>query len=88
MTAAAEKILNTLREPVRVADRWLDLTVSIGIAIASPGAKETAAALLARADAAMYVAKRAGRNCFRLGGEPGREGTLRTGADSPLSPQG
>lgn len=44
--------------PLGPADR--PLSMSIGIAILSPGIPETTAGLLARADAAMYVAKRLG----------------------------
>jgi diguanylate cyclase (GGDEF)-like protein len=39
------------------------LTVSCGVAALATG--ETAAALLARADEALYAAKAAGRNCVR-----------------------
>lgn len=81
--AAAEKVINTLSEPVLIADKWLDVTTSIGIAIAPPGSEQDATGLLARADAAMYVAKKAGRNCYRLDGESGREGSLLTGAGLP-----
>jgi GGDEF domain-containing protein len=42
------------------AARTSPITVSIGIAVAETG--EPAAALVARADAAMYAAKRAGRD--------------------------
>ena len=48
------------------ADR-VPVSVSVGLAIATPHAKpETAEAVLARADAALYAAKRAGRNAWRL----------------------
>lgn len=45
----------------------LPVSVSLGIAIATAaGAEETPEALLARADAALYAAKRAGRNTWHL----------------------
>ncbi len=44
------------------------LTFSIGCAPSLPGVAETPEQLIARADAAMYQAKRAGRNCWRLDG--------------------
>jgi diguanylate cyclase (GGDEF)-like protein len=46
-----------------VGDRRI--TVSIGIATSSAG--DTVSILLRRADAALYIAKRAGRNCVRSG---------------------
>lgn len=42
----------------------LPITLSIGLTFATPG--ETATAILARADTALYDAKRAGRNCTRI----------------------
>ncbi|MBW4090540.1 MAG: EAL domain-containing protein [Proteobacteria bacterium] len=42
----------------------VNITVSLGVACYSPG--DTVATLLERADAAMYVAKRNGRNCVRV----------------------
>ncbi len=43
----------------------LHVTVSAGVAVCRPA--ETVTQLLARADAALYTAKRDGRNCSRLG---------------------
>jgi diguanylate cyclase (GGDEF)-like protein len=48
-----------------VAGEALDLTVSIGVAAARGPVR--AEQLLAAADAAMYAAKRSGRNCVRVG---------------------
>jgi diguanylate cyclase (GGDEF)-like protein len=47
--------------------RWLadrKITVSTGVTVSS--ARDTASAMLKRADAALYEAKRAGRNCVRI----------------------
>ena len=58
------------REAVRAVD-WadvdagLDVTVSAGVGLARVG--ESVEALLGRADAALYAAKHAGRNCVRAG---------------------
>lgn len=76
---AAEKVLGILSQPVTLAGQRFDVTLSIGIAIASPGIAQDAAGLLARADAAMYAAKQAGRNCFRFGDEPGHRSPPLTG---------
>lgn len=64
--ATAEKIIKTLSESLVLDGHSLVVTASIGIAIAEPEAKLNAAEPLAQADAAMYSAKRAGRNryCF------------------------
>jgi len=43
----------------------LKVTVSLGVAVCRP--EETVEQLLARADAALYAAKRAGRDCVRMG---------------------
>jgi predicted signal transduction protein with EAL and GGDEF domain len=42
----------------------LPITLSIGLTFATPC--ETAISMLARADMALYNAKRAGRNCIRI----------------------
>jgi diguanylate cyclase (GGDEF)-like protein/PAS domain S-box-containing protein len=58
--ALAEKIRAVAAEPVDVADGAVSASVSIGVTLGRDG--ESADALVARADAAMYEAKRAGRN--------------------------
>jgi diguanylate cyclase (GGDEF)-like protein/PAS domain S-box-containing protein len=57
----ARRILETLREPIKLGDRELYATTSIGVAI-YPGDGDDPAALLKSADTAMYVAKSMGRN--------------------------
>jgi len=75
----ARKIMANVTRPLEVEGRPLALTTSIGIAwrprvdAADPPAAQT---LLARADEALYAAKNAGRNTFRvLGDEPRAEAT-------------
>jgi len=60
----AEKLLATIRAPFRLNTGFLNLSTSMGLAVLAPG--ETAEALLARADAAMYAAKASGRNRYRI----------------------
>lgn len=63
----AERILETVRSPVRVRDRELCLATSIGIAL-YPVDGSTRDALIREADAAMYEAKNAGGNRCVLAG--------------------
>jgi diguanylate cyclase (GGDEF)-like protein/PAS domain S-box-containing protein len=60
--AVAHKIALALHEPFHVDGLALLVTASIGIALADPGA--TIASLSARADEALYVAKRKGKNRY------------------------
>jgi diguanylate cyclase (GGDEF)-like protein/PAS domain S-box-containing protein len=54
------------QEIARLQEVPARLSVSIGCAVVPPGVPETPEALLARADAAMYAAKHAGGNGWRL----------------------
>lgn len=60
----AEKVLQRLSTPVRVAGRELYVTPSIGISIYPTDAR-TPEELLKHADTAMYFSKEQGRNCYR-----------------------
>ncbi|HYP33568.1 MAG TPA: GGDEF domain-containing protein, partial [Burkholderiaceae bacterium] len=65
----ARKIVANVRRPLEVEGRALSLTTSIGIAfrrevVAADAA--TAETLLGRADAALYAAKKAGRDTWRV----------------------
>ena len=59
----ANKLVEKLREPIALAGKSLEITVSIGVAVCTPGELDDAA-LLRRADAALYEAKRRGRNGY------------------------
>ena len=59
-TALAERILSVLRQPIKLADQEICLTVSVGVAVAVDGT--TPVQLLSEADAAMYEAKSAGKD--------------------------
>lgn len=61
----ARKILETLRQPITLEGEELLVPPSIGIAVYPHDALE-ASLLLKHADEAMYAAKRAGRNCYRM----------------------
>jgi GGDEF domain-containing protein len=55
------KLVEALRPPVRIGDELLTVSTSVGLAILAD-ADVDAASLLARADEALYEAKRAGRD--------------------------
>lgn len=63
--AIADAILERLRKPVRVGDRPLYMTASLGIA-SFPQHGLTRDMLLRHADLAMYTAKAEGRSTYRL----------------------
>ena len=70
-TAAAEKLAGklcqTLAQPFAVRDRsGIKIGVSVGIAFSQPGRSLSAEEMLAKADQAMYDAKRKGRNHYRF----------------------
>ncbi len=65
ITAVAERVLISLREPVRLERYEVTATPSIGIST-FPDDGEDGESLLKHADAAMYQAKAAGRNTYRF----------------------
>ncbi len=64
-TMIAEEVRRSVSEPVDVGNHDVTVTVSIGVTLCSAG--EDADSLVARADLAMYQAKRAGRNQVIVG---------------------
>jgi diguanylate cyclase (GGDEF)-like protein/PAS domain S-box-containing protein len=62
----ARKIIDALAEPVRIEREDVPVRTSIGIAVLAHGGTETDEALLRRADGALYEAKSAGRNTYRI----------------------
>ncbi|HET6396592.1 MAG TPA: diguanylate cyclase [Pseudoxanthomonas sp.] len=64
--AVARKVIEAMAEPVETAGTRIPVSTSIGIARAER--PTDAATLLASADAALYAAKRAGRNGYRVAG--------------------
>lgn len=61
----ADRTLAAVRAPLRLGHRELQPSVSVGLALGRPGQVE-APALIREADAAMYQAKRNGRDRFEL----------------------
>jgi diguanylate cyclase (GGDEF)-like protein len=62
----AQRIVNARAEPIALAERDATIGVSIGVALGA--ADETPSSLLARADTAMYEAKRCGKGRVELFG--------------------
>jgi len=60
----AQQILETLSEPILYGEKGLHVSVSIGIA--EDGDCDSIEDLLGHADAAMYKAKKSGKNCYQL----------------------
>ena len=63
--AVAQKIIDTLSQPIRVEERELTVTPSIGIAV-FPDDGRDAETLIRNADAAMYHAKESGRANYQF----------------------
>jgi diguanylate cyclase (GGDEF)-like protein/PAS domain S-box-containing protein len=61
----AEKVLEVLGTPIRIAGQDVATGASVGIAL-FPDDGNAPEALLQAADTAMYAAKTAGRNCYRF----------------------
>ncbi|MGI6783917.1 MAG: diguanylate cyclase domain-containing protein [Aminivibrio sp.] len=61
----ASRILERVAKPVRLADREISVTASIGISIC-PGDGVTVQDLMKHADIAMYAAKEQGKNRYRF----------------------
>ena len=62
----AKKFIATLCQPMRIGQHDLEVTASIGIAVRLADGVDDAAEMMKKADIAMYAAKRAGRNAYRL----------------------
>jgi diguanylate cyclase (GGDEF)-like protein len=72
----AARILESLSEPLHLADHEVIVTTSIGISV-FPQDGQDAETLLKRADMAMYFAKRTGRNSFQYFSESMNEAAIK-----------
>lgn len=70
VVAVAERIFSHLRVPIAYQGKEMVIKASIGIAL-FPEDGEEADQLLAKADAAMYVAKKGGKNTYHFSGPAG-----------------
>jgi len=62
----ADKIIKAINVPVRIADKTLTVSASIGIAVFPINGSDDSQELMKKADTAMYAAKAAGRNGYRF----------------------
>ena len=72
----AERVLESLAMPLRVAHKELSLRCSIGISVVEQDAPAGAEELIRDADAAMYRAKRDGKGSYRMFEPEMHEGVL------------
>lgn len=75
VSKVAQRIVNSLAEPIQLEAQELYASTSIGISIFPTDACETGD-LIKNADTAMYAAKGVGRNCFRFYDRSMNESTL------------
>ncbi len=62
----AQRILDSLAEPLEIAHKSLSIRASVGISIAEAGAATDADDLIRNADSAMYIAKSDGKGGYRV----------------------
>jgi diguanylate cyclase (GGDEF)-like protein/PAS domain S-box-containing protein len=62
----AERVLRALASPVRLRDKEVTVSASIGIAVSDPGREPSSEELLRNADIAMYMAKGSGKDRFEI----------------------
>ncbi|MEZ4250370.1 MAG: GGDEF domain-containing protein [Polyangiales bacterium] len=73
--AVAERVRKRVESTrVLTAERRIAMTVSIGVSTYRRGRADEAQALFERSDAALYEAKRRGRNCVVVAASPGMGG--------------
>lgn len=83
LDALCARLLAAIRKPMRLDGTLCQVGASVGVARIGTRSAGTAEAVIAEADAALYAAKRAGRDTYRIA--PGEAGSIR---DEPCSPDG
>ena len=68
-----EEAQKALARPVTWCKNTIEISASIGATLLQPGLLHDPERRFAEADAALYIAKTAGRNCLRLYGDPVRD---------------
>jgi diguanylate cyclase (GGDEF)-like protein len=81
----ADRIIETLRRPIPLGDAVITVGASVGVAVVedavdAPEPEE----LMRRADMAMYLAKRQGKNRFVIFDESARTPVIATTPEPPL----
>jgi diguanylate cyclase (GGDEF)-like protein len=72
-SVVAERIIETLRRPIPIGDAMVTIGASVGVAVVDePADAPEAEELMRRADMAMYLAKRQGKNRFVVFDETAR----------------
>jgi two-component system cell cycle response regulator len=72
VVTVASKLIKLVSMPYTIDDRTVSMTASAGAGI-YPSHGADANTLMERADAALYAAKRAGKNVFRISEQPGAQ---------------
>ena len=81
---AAQRIVHTLRRPMHSGDRLVHVGGSVGVALVEdPLNIPTAEEMLRRADMAMYLAKRQGKDRYVVFDPSARETVIATPAEQP-----
>jgi diguanylate cyclase len=60
----ADRVISVLRRPIKVGDRWITISASVGVSFSTDS--KTVERLLSEADVAMYEAKSRGKDRFEL----------------------
>lgn len=68
VAAIAQRVLRAFELPLAIGEKWIRVTCSVGVALFPDTATDTES-LLRQADAAMFGAKKSGRNAIQVFGE-------------------